>query len=128
MTTPWQQRVRGAGRVDSTPVPAVLSAGTGMPRPGMRQELFHAGLHRRFVHPGRVRAVDGTGHGGHVSGEGAGVGDALEAQCVESPAKVPEGGEAVEQARSEGVPGADGVHNVHGRGWDGDAEAVYGCE
>jgi hypothetical protein len=48
--------------------------------------------------------------------------------ATQAPKEQASSGEVMQQARSEGVPGADGVHDVHGRGRDGDAEAVEGGE
>lgn len=103
----------------------VKAAGTGMPRSARRQPSG-AGLQPRFVRPRRVCAGDGAGQGGDVGTEREGVGDVLESQPVNSAAEVPESGEAVQQARGEGVPGADGVHDVHGRGRDGAAMTIEG--
>src|SRR3954453_15231340 len=97
-------------------------------RSDVEKEPFDAGLQRRFVRPGRVGAGDGAGLGGDAGSEGAGFGDVFEAQPFEPAAEGAEDGETVQQTCGEGVPGADSVGDVDGRGRDGDAEAVEGGE
>jgi hypothetical protein len=59
-----------------------------------------------------------------VCGERARVSHVIEGQFVEPAAQTPEGGQAVEKARGEGIAGTDRVDDGHGRRWDGDARAV----